>query len=199
MRRPFRKFRYTRRPPWERPFKPRGPLLAGRSLNPRIQRELRRANHLMGVGDHLNAAEMFRDIAVRAQDIGIVYPAPMLFMRAAHAYLLGESYGQSVEQARRGLEILADQERWQALKREGERYIAELEGAAQNEEAEKLRAWLGQALEGKEVAKPESGNLLPEKCPYCGAAMSLEAINAAGGRAAECQYCGSVILPRSEE
>jgi hypothetical protein len=29
--------------------------------------------------------------------------------------------------------------------------------------------------------------------------MSLEQINAGGGRAVECGYCGSVVLPRAAE
>lgn len=199
MRRPFRRFRYTRRLPWERPWRPRGPLLPGRALNPRVQRELRRANHLMAVGEHLNAAEIFVEIAKRAQDIGIVYPAPMLFLRAAHACLLGEAFAQSVEQARTGFELLADQERWRALKHEGARYIDELEAAGQKDEAQKLHTWLNGTLEGQELGASAPQGQLPEKCPYCGASMSLEAINAARGQAAECQYCGSVLLPRNEE
>ncbi len=178
-------------------MRPHSPLLPGRALNPRVQRELRRANHLMSIGDHLNAAEIFVDISSRAQDIGIVYPVPMLLMQAAHAYLMGEAYAQSIEQARSGLNLLADQERWRALKHEGDRYIKELEGAGQQEEAKKLRTWLDETLAGKDFGPASPKGQLPEKCPYCGASMSLEAI--ADHRAAECQYCGSVVLPRSED
>jgi len=197
MKRPFRRFKYTRRAPWERPWRPRGPLLPGRALNPRVQRELRRANHLMAVGDHLNAAEIFVDIANRAQDIGIVYPAPMLFMQAAHAFLLGESFEQSIEQATTGLELLAAQERRSELTHEGTRYAEVLEMGGRLEDAATIRQWLrDRAPESSDV---ERTTKLPEKCPYCGAAMSLEAVNARGGQAAECQYCGSVVLPRNEE
>ncbi len=199
MRRPFRRFRYTRRAPWDRPWKPRGPLLPGRTLNPRVQRELRRANHLMAVGEHLNAAEIFVDAAKRAQDVGIVYPAPMLFMRAAHAYLLGEAFAQSLEQAHAGLKLLADQERWRALKHEGERYSEELQNAGQKDEARKLLTWLSEVLKGRELGEAAPHGQLPEKCSYCGASMSLEALNARDGQAAECQYCGSVILPHNEK
>lgn len=198
MRRPFRRFRYTRRAPWERPWRPRGPLLPGRSLNPRVQRELRRANHLMAVGQHLNAAEIFMDIGKRAQDIGIIYPVPMLFMQAAHAYLLGEAYAQSIEQATTGLELLAAQERPGALYHEGLRYIEALKSSGRNEDAEHFKSWLQDRIQLTPEVKQEP-ETLPEKCPYCGASMSLEAINAASGQAAECQYCGSVVLPRNEE
>lgn len=199
MRRPNRRFRYTRRLPWERPFKPRGPLLPGRSLNPRVQRELRRANHLMAMGEHANAATIFVTIAEKARDLGIVYPAPMLFMQAAHAFLLGEQVDPSIEQARTGLEMLAAQERWRALKREGERYIQLLGAEGHKEQAQSLRTWLDGALKGQALEAPTANGELPEKCPYCGASMSMEQINAGGGRAAECHYCGSVVLPRNDE
>ena len=123
MRGPFGNFPYRRRGPFGRPIRPRGPLLAGRALNPRIQRELHRANHLDAIGDHTNAAQIFTSIAERALDRGIVYPAPMLYMQAAHAYLLGEVFEQSLEQARRGLDLLAAQERWPALRHEGQGYV----------------------------------------------------------------------------
>lgn len=195
MRRPFRRFRYTRRAAWERSWRPRGPVLPGRALNPRIQRELRQANHLMAVGQHLNAAQIFKNIGRRAMDIGIVYPAPMLFMQAAHAYLMGEDYEQSVEQATQGLEILAGQERASALSHEGKRYVDALEAAGCEEDANTLRAWLQDKLVGA-AAEPSHSSVLPAKCPYCGAALSLEQIETGRSRAAECQYCGSVVLPR---
>ena len=197
MRRPFRRFRYTRRAPWERPWRPRGPLLPGRALNPRVQRELRRANHLMAIGDHLNAAEIFVDVAKRAQDIGIVYPVPMLFMQAAHAYLLGEAFEKSLEQATTGLELLAAQERETALLLEGERYIEALESAGRSQDAGNIRAWLQDRMQATDVKKITA--MLPEKCPYCGASLSMEELNTRKGQAAECQYCGSVILPRNED
>ncbi|MEX1247633.1 MAG: hypothetical protein WEA61_04060 [Anaerolineales bacterium] len=198
MRRPFRRVRYTRRAPWERPWRPRGPLVPGRALNPRVQRELRRANHLMAIGQHLNAAEIFVDIAQRAQDIGIVYPAPMLLMQAAHAYLLGEAYKQSIEQATAGLELLAAQERRGALRHEGNRFIEALESGGRKEDVQHFGNWLQDKMQGSIVDERPSAAHLPEKCPYCGASMSLEQVQAGGSRAAECQYCGSVVLPRSE-
>jgi len=196
-RRPGR-FRYAKPGPFERPFKPRGPLLRGRALHPRLRRELSRANHLMAIGEHANAAQMFISLAEQARDSGIVYPAPMLFLQAAHAYLLSESFELSLAQARSGLDLLAAQERWQALKREGHGYILALESAGRQADGQQLRAWLNEQLQGKTLEEQPSAQV-PEKCPYCGASMSLEQINAGGGRAAECQYCGSVVLPRSQE
>jgi len=187
---------YARPGPFGRPFKPRGPLLRGRALHPRLRRDLRRANHLLAIGEHINAAQIFVALAEQARGSGIVYPAPMLFMQAAHAYLLGESFELSLSQARTGLDLLAAQERWTPLKGEGNRYIRELESAGRQADAEQLRVWLEGNLQGRTLQELAAGQL-PEKCPYCGASMSLEQINAGGGRAAECRYCGSVVLPRA--
>lgn len=194
MKRPKR-FRYSRRSPGERPWKPRGPLLPGRSLNPRIQKELRRANRLMAVGQHTNAAAMFTDIAGSALDIGIVYPAPMLYIQAAHAFLMGDDYEHSLEAASTGLDLLAGQERRARLQSEGERYIDALESAGRTSEVQQVRGWLADRLQGEAEAE-EANDSMPDRCPYCGASMSLGEIRSRGGLATECQYCGSILLAR---
>lgn len=204
-----RRFPYERRPPWARPgfderaWKARGPIVPGAMLHPRLQRELRRANHLLAVGDHANAGQIFQSLAETARDRDFIYPAPMLFMQSARAFLLGESFAPSLENAKAGLGMLAEQQRWRALKFEGHRYIEELGDAGQKEEAQKLTEWLdlnlkGQPAQETKIAEPEN-KTLPEKCPYCGASMSIEQLHAAGGKAAECLYCGSVVLPREQE
>jgi hypothetical protein len=167
-------------------------------LNPRLQRELRRANHLLAVGEHVNAGRIFQDLAERARDHDIIYPAPMLFMQAGHAFLLGESFEPAIHNAHTGLEMLAAQERWPALHHESERFVGELEAAGKRSEAAELRAWLVELGAPAASAQQPAANdaTLPEKCPYCGASMSLEQINAGGRQAAECSYCGSVVLPR---
>jgi hypothetical protein len=172
-------------------------MVPGRNLNPKLQRELRRANYLMAGGEHVNAARIFQSLAERARDLDIIYPAPMLFLRAAHAYLLGEDFDLSIQNAEAGLELLSAQERWVALKREGEGIIEDLETAGRGEQAHNLREWLNDALQGKteELNTAEAGKI-PEKCPYCGASMGLEQIEARAGKAAKCQYCASIVLPR---
>lgn len=200
-----RRFRYERRPPWARPgfqehaWGRRRALVPG-VLHPRLQSELRRANHLMAVGDHVNAGNIFQSLAMQARDRGFLFPAPMLFMQAARAFLLGESFALSLESARSGFDLLAQQERWRALIFEGDSYIQELIAVGQKGEAQKLRDWLNQKMaaapaELKSIAQEKT---LPEKCPYCGASLSLEQVNASG-QAAECSYCGSVVLPRTPE
>lgn len=192
---PRRRFRYARRPLAERlqKFKqqrPRGPLLPGRALNPRLQKELRRANHLLAVGAHANAGRIFADMASRALDHDIWYPAPMLFLQAAHAYLLGEDSTSSLGYAQRGLELLASQQRAAELRHAAARYLNELDASASASESAALRTWLDTALQqtAQAPSTPAPGSL----CPYCGAHGSLEALAARGGQAQLCRYCDSI-------
>jgi hypothetical protein len=175
----------------------RRPLQPGeRILNPRWQRELRRANHLLNVGQHSSAAEIFLSLAQRAGDGGIMEPAAFLFLQAGRAALFAEDFKSAFEHARTGLDMLAEQGRWLALRREGERFAEGLEDAGQAEAAAELQEWLQRSLAAVDpaqatVAQEPPPGRLPEKCPYCGASMSLEQVSA---RAAECQYCGSVVV-----
>lgn len=194
--------RGPRRPFRRRPRTPRRRrhALHGRPLNPRLQRELRRANQLINKGEHFNAANIFLSLAERARDRGILQPASMLFLQAAYAYVLGNKVDAALERAYQGLEMLAADMRWQTLSREGERIGLALEEEGHQKQAEELRSWLGEKLKGQSramspVPSKKSSFQLPEKCPYCGASMSMEQLNAGGARAAECHYCGSVVLP----
>jgi hypothetical protein len=198
----FRRRRFQKRRAFEggRVGRPGRAMVPGRNLNPKLQRELRRANRMLSTGDHFNAGEIFASLAHQARDLGIVYPAPMLFMQAAYAYLLSGRARPSEEHARLGLELLAGQSRWRALSIEGQRYVDTLEGEGENARAKGLRTWLDRELNGQVLeAEPEDPTQLPEKCPYCGASMSMEQVGSRGGQVAECHYCGSVVLPRKEE
>lgn len=188
-----------------RPFG-RGPRLPkrghaqSRPLNPRLQKELRRANHLMSKGEHINAASIFLSLAARAQDRGILQPASMLFLQAAYAYILAGDIESGLKHSYQGLEIIESEERWPALNREGQRLSAAMQEAGYQNEADDLHAWLSERLDVQSLHSPDKPDqsshvALPEKCPYCGASMSLEQLNAGGTKAAECHYCASVVLP----
>lgn len=182
--------RYERPGPFGRPQKDRQPrrMLPGRALNPRIQRELRHANHLLSTGEHRRAAEIFADIAVKAHDLGIVYPAPMLHLLAAQALLLAGEQAASLVQARRGLELLSAQERWLLLHSQGQRYLQDRQqDAAAPEETQELQAWLAQQPTGGPAAAVQT-------CPYCGANASLNALVVRRGQASQCTYCASTLV-----
>jgi hypothetical protein len=169
-------------------------------LNPRLQNEIRRANRLLAVGDHLNAARIFEKLALKAIDLNFVYPAPMLFMQAAHAFALGGDMPPSLDSGRRGLEMLGAQERWYQLALEGNRYSETLETAVYPGNSKMIRDLLDELLSGdkRQSAKQPSGaNTIPQNCPYCGATMDLGSL-VSNLQAAECQYCRSVVMASPE-
>jgi len=192
--------RGPRRPFGRGPRLPRRGNAQGRPLNPRLQKELRRANHLMSKGEHVNAASIFLSLAARAQDRGILQPASMLFLQAAYAYILAADVKSALEYGYDGLEIIATDENWASLNQEGRRLESSLQEGGFQKEADELLIWLSKQLDGLALPTPETADqthrlVLPEKCPYCGASMSLEQVNAGGAKAAECHYCASVVLP----
>lgn len=181
--------RYERPGPFGRPQteKPPRRTLPGRSLNPRIQRELRHANQLLNRGEHGRAAEIFAQIAVNANDLGIIYPAPLLHLQAAQAQLLADQPEASLAQARRGLDLLGAQERWDLLHSQGQRYLEALAESGLAARGAELAAWLGQQPQ----ATGESATLT---CPYCGANASLSPLPTRRGRASQCTYCDSILV-----
>ena len=192
-RRPDR--RGMRRPPNPKQRPPR--RSASRQLDPKMQRELKRANHLLQNGAHKNAAQIFLNLGENALDKGILFPAAMLFSQTAKAYLLSNEIEDSGIQIRRALLLLSANHHWKAFKNEGEAIIVAMQNSGFENEAEELTQWMAdKSLDHKEsntISKPSKATI-PNKCPYCGASMSLEQIKSSRQSASECKYCGSVVL-----
>jgi hypothetical protein len=169
-------------------------------LNPRMQKDIRRANHLLAAGDHRNAGILFENSALKALDLNFVYPAPLLFMQAAHAFALGGDVFHSNEVALRGLEILAAQERRTLLSFELTRYIETLKTIGESIEASPINALLKYSSMIQDLNQENdaaTGRALPEKCPYCGGALGADQLNSSQ-KAVICQYCGSAIWTRPD-
>lgn len=187
--------RGKRRPahPQQRPPK----RLASRQLNPKLQKELKRANHLLQNGEHKNAAQIFLILGENAQDRGILFPAAMLFSQSAKANLLADEVQESLKQIQRGLNLFAANHRWRAFQDEGQEFIIALQNSGFEGEAEELTLWMRDKsvdFPGNINGRESSKIIFPNKCPYCGASMSLEQIKSSRQSATECKYCGSVVL-----
>lgn len=192
-RRPGRRGRRPPTHPRQRP--PR--RSSSRQLNPKLQRELKRANHLLQNGEHKNAAQIFLNLGENALDKGILFPAAMLFSQSAKASLLANEIQESVNQIQRGLILLAANQRWAALQSEGQAFIKALQNSGFEKEAEDLRLWISEKsfkIPGAKKTAKNSKPIIPNKCPYCGASMSLEHIKSSRKSATECKYCGSVVI-----
>ncbi len=172
-----------------------GPGRLPRQLNPRLQRELQRANHLMRNGNHANAAQIFINLGEGAQDLGILMPASRLFLQASMALLLANQVEDSLAEALKGLRLLAANQQGSAFQIEGNRMIEAFRDSGQQEGATQLSDFLaskgGDLLTTKIKAEAKKG--IPSKCPYCGASFSLEQIQSGRLRATECKYCSSIV------
>lgn len=167
-------------------------------FTPRIEKELRRANHLMERGDHANAAVLFDRLAIDAHDKNILRHAPMLFLQAAHAFILSGKIKDGLQRVRTGLDILAKTNRWRALQNAGQRAVNILSETGYSSEAQEINSWLEEKLSAQDLIQPEdeknfSRGQLPPKCPYCGATVHPDETNWINSSSAECIYCGSTI------
>ncbi len=184
----------SRRPPVQRNSPRRSS--SGRQLNPILQRELKRANHLMQNGEHLNAAQMFRQLGENSQDKGILFPAAMLYMQSATAFMLANHSENALEQASSGLELLAARQRWRAYAREHKRILQAFEDGGFGDEARQL-AKLAENLplaESEKKGNASTNNEFPSTCPYCGASLSLKQLKNSRYSVTECKYCGSIVV-----
>lgn len=165
-------------------------------MSGRIQKELRRANHLTEQGDHINAAILFERLANEAYDRNILRHAPMLFLQTAHAYILAGEIEKGVDQAQKGLNILVENQRWHKLRTVGSRFIETLADSGHTAEAAQFQTWLDDTLESHQdslSSRDQARGQLPPKCPYCGATVRSDEVSWIDKNSAECPYCGSAI------
>ncbi len=183
-RRPPRRFPPRQRPP--RPARPR----------PAVQQQLRRAHAHLMAGNFTEAAAIFDRLAEGALARGLP-EAPRLTLKAAEAHLKAGNTEAARERALRGLEMLANTNRWPALRRAGEQAVALLN--AQGETA--LAAEIQQAVEKwlaaappmpQQHPHPSRARPLPATCPACGAPVHPDDVTWEADRAF-CPYCGAAL------
>ena len=185
-----------------RPLAPVGPPPGG----PR--QALLHANQLMENGDYKEAAEIFERLADGAEKREMFRRAPYLFLQAARARLWASQVQRADELLYRGLNILVRTGQWNTLYRLGNTAINEYKRLEQQEAADKLQAWLDEALgDHPEATQPASTRpekaikraTLPGKCPYCGASIRPDEVEWLDQQTAECVYCGSSVKAEKDK
>jgi hypothetical protein len=169
-----------------------------RGLEAEPLRLLARANHLLEVGQHTNAAVLFERLAREGLDRDFAHQAPFLWLQAGRARLLSGDPQAGVEHLREGLSWLARQGRWRALRRAGPRVVDDLLRLDQPGASQELIAWLETLLQGHEPLPgdsptPASLPRLPVQCPHCGAPVRSNEVDWLDKATAECVYCGGAI------
>jgi hypothetical protein len=162
---------------------------------PDVPPMLQRANQLMANGNYVSAAVAFKDLAKRAED-RFPQRAPILYMEAGRAAILGGDVKMGVAHLRRGLTILSSQGRIHRMRVLGQRAVEELTARGLNAEAEEIASLLnGNQPKGipTEISAPAKKPVLPTHCPSCGAAVRPDEVDWLDEVTAECDYCGSPV------
>ena len=190
-----------------RPFRRRHLLgnLLRRGLQAEPLQALARANRLTEAGQHANAAAIYERLAQETLNHGFERQAPFLFLQAGRAHLLAGQTQEGAARLREGLDWLARQGRWLALRRAGSRVVEDLYRMDQAPLAEEISTWLeaknqgidlpaGQAFPDGDTDRPSAPRpRLPAKCPSCGAPVRPGETEWLDKSSAECAYCGGMI------
>ena len=192
----MRRRRFPRRPIRSRPamgFPPR---------RQPIPPKLRQAHRSFEEGEYKKAAELYLDLAEKADERGIPQ-APNLFLRGAAAWLKAGVPEKAGEMIKKGLGILAAREKWLQLKKAGDITVDRLKSEGQEDLAAQIQSWLEERVPDKikgsdawRMAAPaaRSGHLqLPSTCSQCGGPVHPKEIDWYDASNPICSYCGAVL------
>jgi hypothetical protein len=156
---------------------------------------LQQANQMMENGDYKNAAESFHTLAKGAEE-RFPHRAPFLYIEAGRAAILSGENKTGLADLRRGLTLLANQQRFARMQILGQRITDELRARNLNAEADEIEALLNGNLPKEITPKssaPVKRPILPTHCPSCGAAVKPDEVEWLDEVSAECSYCGSPV------
>jgi hypothetical protein len=149
---------------------------------------------MMRDGEYTGAADAFKGLAQGAESL---FPqrAPILYIEAGLAAILGRDVPSGMAHLRYGLTLLATQGRFHRMRMLGNRAVNELEARGLHAEAGEIASLLGANLPQELPAEPKTARrpILPTHCPSCGGAVKPDEIEWIDEITAECDYCGSPL------
>lgn len=167
--------------------------LAGRENIPPM---LQRAHQMMEAGDYPNAAQTFHMLAQGAEE-RVPHRAPFLYLQAGRAAILSGERKPGMADLRRGLTLLADQQRFPRMHNLGNGIVSELQAQGLEAEAQEIRQLLEEQIPAQmpkaAAVTPARKPALPTHCPACGAVVKADEIEWQDEITAECSYCDSPI------
>ena len=182
-------------PPFRRPLFNRTGLGMAQ-VNPKLME----ANQLFENGNYAAAAEIYEDLAEKAQARGIPQ-SPHLYLFAGTARMKADEIQSALALFKRGLGLLIERKKWGRLKNASENTIEKLQNNSFKEQAAELRTWLDEQIPAEVKALPiwiagtrefTNKKKLPSHCPTCGGPINLKELDW-GGSNAICNYCGSLL------
>ena len=155
---------------------------------------LQQANQMLMDGEYSGAADAFNQLAQGAENL---FPqrAPILYVEAGRAAILGGDVKTGIAYFRLGLTMLAAQGRFHRMRILGQRVVQELKTRGLNAEAEEVAGLLGASQPNQLPAEsaPVKHPILPTHCPSCGGAVRSDELEWIDNITAECDYCGSPL------
>jgi hypothetical protein len=167
---------------------------SGQSVPPALME----ANRRFQLGDYVNAADLYENVAERAK---MTRPRqiPRLLIEAGRARIFGGQAEPGIRLLTRGLQILAGQDRWTDLHRMGTLVVEGLRKREFPEQADEIQGWVNRTLGQQASSRPKATIQrapLPEKCPYCAGIVDPREVEWVSEDTVECAFCGSLVRGR---
>jgi hypothetical protein len=187
-------------------FRPRrmariGRQMAREAMFKQVNPLLLEGNQAFNQGDFMRAAGIFEKLATGAIEREGMR-APIFCIQAGRSMLLAGQDKVGIEWLRKGLQMLAEQQRFRQLTNFGRIVVADLRKRGINDYAEQIDLWLTQIIPGfsplqssadpEKQAKKEDIDL-PLQCPHCGAPVHPGEVDWVDGKTVECSYCGNML------
>jgi len=157
---------------------------------------LQEANFVFAKGEYGRAAELFERIAEGADARGGPR-APLFHLQVGRARIYAGQTKLGMPSIKRGLELLAERQKFQRLQDAGQRVIAELNERGLKSEVTDIEILLKTLLPATSAfetqSTPAKKPILPTHCPSCGAAVKPDEVEWLDEITAECGYCGSPV------
>lgn len=167
-----------------------------RAFGANIPPLLQRANQWLISGNYPEAASAFEQLARAAEARGGPR-APLFYIQAGRASVLGGQTAGGVEYLQRGLGLFATRGQKIRVFNVGNRMVAELNERGLKKEAQQVSAYIKSLLPdfdaSLETPLPTRKSPLPTHCPGCGAPLRPDEIEWLDDVTAECAYCGSPV------
>ena len=157
---------------------------------------LQEANFAFSKGEYGRAGELFERIAEGADARGGPR-APLFHLQAGRSRIFAGQTKLGMPSIKRGLELLAERQKYHRLQNAGQRVITELRERGLQNEVTDIEILLKTHLPAKFTSEPQTTStkrpILPTHCPSCGAAVKPDEVEWLDEITVECGYCGSPV------
>ena len=184
------------------PGRPMRRPIRGLSARRPVPPKLREANRLYEATEYEKAAELYSEMAQRAEQNGLPQTAN-LYLRAGISCLKNMDVGQAVKLLKLSFQYCVDHKRWPQLQRVMKVASAELDAAGQQTLKDDLFSWLKTQLSAAHHGFPNSPEeaddsksravQLPVHCPNCGGPVQPLEVEWYDSENPICAFCGSIL------